>query len=234
MKSLIYATVSRTPIYRQMLCLMVRSLRAAGKYSGDIYIMCNLIDEHLIPIQDLVTFRLVNPQCGVKDERMEGLAYIDPTGYDVILNLDCDIMVLRDIAPVLDCIQELRYFDEPWGYLGKPCTMYTYYFTPEEALRYAWCHTINVGHFAVSGQLMWPLYRAWKRTLLSKTHETIAGSDQAAFNALIRRGLLPSRPFDRGIICNASQTPKEDWRDAAVIHFAGYGNERLEMMRGLQ
>jgi hypothetical protein len=44
MRKLIYATVSRTPVYRQMLCLMVKSLRGRGRYTGDIHIMCNLVD----------------------------------------------------------------------------------------------------------------------------------------------------------------------------------------------
>ncbi len=232
MRSLIYITVSRTPVYREMLCLLVKSLRGAGRYTGEIQVMCNLIDDSLSPIKDLATLRICEMNCGVKDERMEGLSFIDPTAYDVVLNLDCDIVALNPIAPLFDCVSEMRWFDEPWGYLGNIEQMYTYYFPEDERRRYAWCHTVNAGHFCVSADHVRPLYDAWKRTLLSKPHVEVPGSDQAALNALIRRGLIPGRPFDRGVICNATQTPEAAWRDSAIVHFAGYG-PRLERMREL-
>lgn len=232
MRQLIYITVSRTDIYREMCCLCVQSLRAAGRYRGEIQVMCNLIDERLAPIADLARLRICDMNCDVKDERMEGLSFIDGNQYDAVLNLDCDIMALQDIAPLFEGVEGVRWFDEPWGYLGTYEQMYTYYLTEAEMRRYAWCHTINVGHFGVSGTWLSRLYLAWKRMLLSKDH-IMTGVDQAAFNAVLRRGIIPGRPFDRGLICNASKTPEARWRESAIIHFAGYGEQRMAKMRGL-
>ena len=230
MRKLIYATVSRTPVYRQMLCLMVKSLRGRGRYTGDIHIMCNLVDG-LEEIAELVTFLLVNPQCGVKDERMEGLSFIDPSLYDVILNLDCDILAFNDIAPLFEDVDGVRYFDEPWGFINQGEQMYDYYFSPEEKRRYAWAHTINAGHFAVSGRWMIPMYMQWKQTLQSKPHVNIAGSDQAALNAIIRRGLVPAKPWARGLVRNGMKDTRESWMRSCVTHFAGLDSKRLAIMQ---
>ena len=98
--------------------------------------------------------------------------------------------------------------------------------------RYGWCHTINVGHWCVSGNQFRPLYQAWKEVLESRPYG-VDGADQAAFNAVVRRGLVPAKPIDRGLICTALAVPESEWMQHAIIHFAGWLDHRLQKMQEL-
>lgn len=231
MRKLIYICV-RGEEFRRMAVMLVCSLRDVGKYTGDILIVCNSLDPIVRSVDRLAEVRVANLPCHIRDDRMHAMALIDPTRYDQILNLDADILALNDVNPLFQAADELRFYDEWWGYLHQHQQMYTYYMDAEEIRRYGWCHTINVGHWCVSGNQFRPLYQAWKEVLESRPYG-VDGADQAAFNAVVRRGLVPAKPIDRGLICTALAVPESEWMQHAIIHFAGWLDHRLQKMQEL-
>jgi hypothetical protein len=215
-----------------MAAMLICTLRGRGQYAGDILLVCNELDSIVRSVASLATIQVADLKCHIRDDRMHAMRLIDASKYDQILNLDADILCLNPIDPLFQAVDELRYYDEWWGFLRERQQMYTYYMDELEVRRYAWCHTINVGHWCVSGNQFTALYDAWKRTLRSKPYD-VDGADQAAFNTVVRRGFIPAKPFDSGLICTALAVPEPEWKRSVIIHFAGWLDHRLEKMQDL-
>lgn len=235
MRDLIYFFV-RAHEYRLMLVECIKSLRGPGKFTGDILVFT----ESLCPIMSALA------ACGVEVlvadwmrtspimlDRVVAAQHIRfPQRYRTITLLDSDILAFNDIAPLISDENHVRFMEEPWqtyGQLaaGHPTDMYLSAMSADERVRCASKNPINVGHVTWPGHTHRELLAAWLATLAGSPQ--VWGADQASFNAIIRRDLFASRPYEPHDVGNASFIPEQDWNRFSLIHFAGYGNRLAKM-----
>jgi hypothetical protein len=239
MTDLIYFFV-RANDYRQMLVECIKSLRGAGGYRGDILVfaeticplMNGLANSPGVMVQHATWMR----DAPIMLDRITAAQHIPlPQCYRTITLLDSDILAVGDISPLLDDENAVRYMEEPWQIYGElkpghPTDMYLSAMTPAERASVTGLHPINVGHITWPGHLHVGLISAWIATIAATPD--VWGRDQATFNAIIRRGLVYSRPYGVLDVANATMTPEKAWCQYRLVHFAGYGN-RLQKMRAL-
>jgi hypothetical protein len=180
--------------------------------------MCPILNS----LQLMANFMVVHWLGDVRDDRRDALGLIDPAPYDQILNLDCDILAMQDINPLFSARDELVYYEEPWHYIQQnPNDVLTcWLMTPQERLIFGDCHPINAGQFLVSSSQARNLQDIWTR-IQGMTDRY--GIDQCALNTLVRRQLLPARPFHPYEVANAQMIPRVYWGSYRLIHFAGDG-----------
>lgn len=233
MHDLIYFCV-RGAVYREMLIECISTLRGVGAYTGKITVFTPDLCATLRSLRD-VTICVKQWSTPAMLDRVYALLEIPALTYRTVTGLDADILAFHPIADLLGDQDHVRYMEEPWLRIGN-CTHWSMYcgtMTEEEKIRFSGHHTINVGHFTVPGALMTTLAQAW---VLGSATASGFGADQAAFNALIRRGAVPARPYGPRDVVNATMTPREHWREYALAHFAGDGTpeQRLEKMRNVR
>ena len=236
MNDLIYLAV-RGQQYRAMLDCCLGSLRTTGEFRGDIMIFCPDVCPVIQAACDRwdAVHRSIdwhNPQMV---DRVYALRQLEVAVYDTVTCLDVDVVACRPVAPLLADHQHVRYFNEPWqSYRSQPAGMYIDAFTPEECNTFADEHCINVGHITWPSTLHQQLTHAWVQLVEKKDWHTGLswGWDQATFQAVIRRELVPALAYAPMDVCNALKTPRDQWRNYCLVHFAGHG-DRLRNMQEL-
>ena len=228
---LIYFTV-RGDEFKEMAAHCIRSLRSVGGFTGEIQVFTPSLNDHLRDVcheANIIEHKFHNY---IALDRYYAMDFIKSHRYSSILALDADILAMKNVSSLFSDTQEILYMEERWQTIAdipKDKTLYTYGMTIEECERYSSYHTINVGHFTIPGNM---ITRARKilNDLVQSYDEHIYGCDQAAFNIMIRRNLLPSRPYHINDVANATRTKEYDWINYSIIHFAGYPG-RLEKIR---
>jgi hypothetical protein len=162
-------------------------------------------------------------------DRVDVLTLIEMGRYESVTVLDADIVCNKPVHRTLDCGNSILYFPEEWQRLHEwPAgSMYTGRMTDAECTAFAHDYPINAGHFTIPGALLTAFTHEYLRVVEGPL---IWGTDQAALNAIIRRGTFPARPYRKYGICNASQTSEKRWCAFDLVHFAGVTN-RLDFMR---
>jgi hypothetical protein len=232
---------ARSPEHQAMAALCVRSLRGMGAYDGPILLYAHQPGHHLVAVNDLCTlieFPRSDDHLPHTDHYF-ALQEVSTGGYDQIAYLGADILAQAPITELWCADQDLRYFEEPFFTYAteQEHDLYHWYLYRDEILHLADQHTINDDHWTCPAHLLHSLFRTWQTIYTSRPgHGTHYGANQSAFNALIRRGLIPASPYPLqqaqalDLIGFAARVPQVDWRRYPLMHFAGF-TARLEMMR---
>jgi hypothetical protein len=228
---IIYLTV-RGDEFKEMAAHCVRSLRGIGQFDGEILVVTPAMDDHLRGISNIATVLIHSFQTHIMMDRLFAMDLIDASRYRSMLALDADILAMRDVAPLFDSDDEVLYMEEYWQTIAdRPLgdTMYTHGMSRDERQRFSACRPINVGHYTIAGSIFADVRRIY-HNLVDASGELVFGSDQAAFNLMIRRELVCARPYGPFLVANATKVNEKSWPQYSIVHFAGFEN-RLPTIR---
>jgi len=148
---------------------------------------------------------------------------IDHDAYDRIAYLDCDVLAQRDLSPLFEGPEALRYHFEPWPLWT--CQYSNAFLTSEEMREAEATHrrSVNAGAFVVPGRLARHLFARWG-ALMDTTGDDVGTSDnptpdQSALNAMILRGEIPAEPLPHGFVANPDLGMS--YPEARLFHFTG-------------
>jgi hypothetical protein len=222
---LIYMTV-RDPPYRHMLVELVDSLRRVGRYAGEIVVftpdICPVLQQLTEPPHRVRLYTATFREDGMYD-RVLALTHIPGHQYRTVTCLDADILCFRTFAPIIADDAHIRFMEERWQTL-RICgdrSMYGAAMTLAERTAAADCYAINAGHFTIPGSL----FKAFTEVYVPEAMRlTDFGADQAALNAIVRRGIFPVKAWGPLEVGNGSMSPEDTWAEHILIHYAGYGD----------
>jgi len=217
----------------------VTSLRRWGRYAGDMAVVTD--QPEAMPGAVREEARVV----GVDESQMRDPAHgrndyeryligrlcvhrlLDVAAYDRVLYVDCDVLAIRDVAPLLDGLDCFRYSRE---FQPMSAPMYNACLSDAELADARWRRGINSGVFAAPGSHLGECLDRWKALL--DGHPRGHAYDQPALNALVLRGLIRARPlpaFSVGYPVLADFT--EHFRpQTCLLHYCGNTESKFERM----
>ena len=153
---------------------------------------------------------------------------LDVRGYDKVLFLDADCLVLRNIDHLLEGDWDIGWFPEP----GRSVTLPQFhcFLTDAEMKLLKGRQGANSGTLAVRAERYHELMAEWERIDTGQAQRRRECSDQASWNRLLLDTNLRKRRFERGEI----QFPLflhpsyHEWKNAALLHAIG-GTTREKM-----
>jgi hypothetical protein len=202
-------------------------------FGGDVVVFRNTEDA-LFPLgrRGLEEVCVETPDYGGVADRQEAWRYkfrvrehLDVSGYDKVLFLDADCLVLRNIDHLLDGDWDIAWMAEG---PGRPITLPQFhcFLTDEEMRTLGGRPGANSGTLAVRAEIYDEVMAEWERIDLGPTTRTRHCSDQASWNRLLldadQHGWRTKR-FERDEV----QFPLflhpnyHDYKDAAILHGIG-------------
>jgi glycosyltransferase involved in cell wall biosynthesis len=181
----------------------VTSLRRWGRYENEIAVITDREADCLPPaVRREATLacvdesRLRDPAHGRAGmerylmARLRAHHILDLAAYDRVLYVDCDILAVRDVRPLLEGLDCFRYSRE---FQPMSAPMYSGCLTDAELADAAWRRGINSGVFGAPGAYLGECLDRWKALLDERPRAQ--GYDQPALNALVFRELVRARPL---------------------------------------
>lgn len=181
----------------------VTSLRRWGGYAGEVAVITDQAP-HALPasvraeatlvcvdesrLRDPAHARSAHDRYLVARLRVHHL--IDLAAYDRVLYVDCDVLAIRDIGPLLAGLDTFRYSRE---FQPMSAPMYSGCLTDAEMEEARWRRGINSGVFGAPAPYLGECLDRWQALLDTRPHAQ--AYDQAALNALVLRGLIRARPL---------------------------------------
>ena len=221
------ASISRTYL-NGILCILHNSLEPV------FLVNRNEIDEYYVKTPNL------------NDQPLADLAnawkfraghVLDPTGFDVVLFLDADCLVLRNIDHL--------FYEDDWDILYQPesgrpiqSNVFNGYLTDQEMMGLC-CNGRNAGTWAVRSEIYNDVMQTWEDIMNTEPLREWRFQDQTAWNRLLLDAPLKGwsiKPFEAHEIQFPLHLDK-DWlqyKDAAIIHCVGGNNlEKIEFIFGM-
>ncbi len=179
----------------------VTSLRRFGRYEDEILIITDKDPSVFCPevrrdarILFIPEERLWDPSHGRKGydrylaARTRIPHFIDVENYENILYLDCDVLVIKEVAHIFDCGDYFRYSRE---FQPMSAPMFNSCLTEAELMKARWVRGINSGIFCAPGHSFAECMNKWNEEIDSCPGGF--GYDQPALNALVLRARIRSR-----------------------------------------
>lgn len=203
-RDLVYLVVIGTvePRFVQAVELCVTSLRTWGRYSGEVAVVTDhpeampravRAEARMVRVDE----REIRDDAHVRNDyeryfvgRLLVHRVVDVTAYDRVMYIDCDILAIRNVAPLLDGLDCFRYSRE---FQPMSAPMYNECLSDTELAEARWRRGINSGVFAAPGDYLGECLDRWKALL--DTRPQSQSYEQAALNALVLRGLIRARPL---------------------------------------
>ena len=215
--------------HREMAKILVSSLLRTY-FTGEILVVHNG-DGPLFRVEQKGVKEVVVTMPAAEGYALKYLArdLIEPSRYDWVCFLDCDMIALRNVDHLFDPGEKVDILWQPEP-SGMATIGYNAYFQPEEYGR-LWRQGANSGSFAVRGEHYRKVMRQWQEIDITDPVSTKATYDQPAWNRLLFDTTLRRRPFERDEI----QFPilfhhrYLEWRSAALLHANGVRDNKLKL-----
>jgi glycosyltransferase involved in cell wall biosynthesis len=217
----------------------VTSLRRWGRYSGDVAVVTDRpeampdvvrAEARVVRVEES---QMRDPAHGRNDYeryligRLRVHRLLDVAAYNRVLYVDCDVLAIRDVAPLLDGLDCFRYSRE---FQPMSAPMYNACLSDAELAEARWRRGINSGVFAAPGSQLGECLDRWKELL--DAHPRGHAYDQPALNALVLRGLIRARPlpaFSVGYPVLADFS--EHFRpQTCLLHYCGNTERKFQRM----
>lgn len=152
---------------------------------------------------------------------------LDVAAHDRVLYVDCDVLAIRDVMPLLEGLDAFRYSRE---FQPMAAPMYNACLTDAELEEARWRRGINSGVYAAPGPYLGECLDRWKALLDS--HPRGKGYDQPALNALVLRGLIRARPLPAlsvgyPVLPDFAEHFREQTR---LLHYCGTADRKFAQM----
>ncbi len=237
-RTLIYLLSFGSRLYADMTALCIRSLRTAGRYTGDIAVLTD--GSFVARGADVSAIRVGAPRGGVAIKCAKSLAplWLDPGGHDRVAVMDTDMIAVADVAPLLagDDDRVRGMVEEPFNTMLAPsCGGALLALHERAAASTRW--GINTGFLCTSGRAFATAMARWRLAVGAQYELVNEWADQPYFNALVLRGEVEFEALPRGWI---DMPPMYRWfrgdyvphPDTRILHLCGHDkHEGLAQMR---
>ena len=225
--------------HRNLARMLVSSLLRT-RFPGDIVVFHNSPRPlFLVAREGVREVRLANPDGSLSDHdfmtfahshKYTAAAQIDPTGYEKVIFIDCDAVVLRGLAGLLRGPWEIAVLSEPGSRIQDGA--YGGYLSPAEHKTMK-RRGINSGTWAVSAARFHEFLRRWGKIAKRSPNGVAVFREQAAFNRVILDWAGPIREWSRDEValpfCNRWSAGYRAYTGAAIVHAAGANNLDLKL-----
>lgn len=195
----VYTITGKDIHYKNMCKNSIETLLKYGNYNGDIVI---LTDKHH-DWRDFNYPKLLINRC--LDESKHAVIhrcfipdYINLDNYTHLFYVDSDILFMNDVSLLFNDNESIIYVEETHRYIDDGFNKFnTQFMTEQEKQQWKYKNVINAGQIVVPRKLYKQFFKVWQEIL--GTHNCF-GPDQAAFNLLIRKNLIPCTLLDKSLI----------------------------------
>lgn len=217
--------------HRNLAKLLVSSLLRT-RFSGDILVFHNArAPLFMVPREGVREMSLEMPELLEKDGDFAGFAqsckhrvgrHLDASGYEKVMFIDSDSVVLRNIDHLLAGSWELAVFAEPHSRI-QHCS-YGGYLTPAEWQNFT-SEGFNSGTWAVAAARAGELLQRWEEVQSRPASQPGCFPEQSAFNRVALDWAAVRVDWPRSEIalplCNADRATYRGYTQAAIVHAAG-------------
>jgi hypothetical protein len=229
-RTLIYLLSFGPRVYAEMTALCIRSLRGAGRYTGDIAV---LTDGSFVPRDRgdagvrAIDVGAVGDPFAIKCLKTAAALWLDPRDYDRAVVMDTDMIAVGDVAPLLagddDRVRGME--EEPFNtMLAESCGGGLLALDERAAASRRW--GINTGFLCTSGRAFAAMLARWRHAIGAQRELANYWADQPYFNRLVLRGELDFVAYPRGWI---DMPPMYRWfrgdyaahPDTRILHLCG-------------
>jgi hypothetical protein len=165
LRTLIYTASLGAPVYRRMTELCIHSLREVGCYGGRILVFTNNGYRPRGPGIEVIRVPPVIGRTRMQEFKVAAAPQIASDEYDRILWIDCDILAVDRIAPLLgEGEEEVRgALEEPFTRMSDPACGDC--LTPDEKLQASGRWGINAGLLSFPGPRYQEYARLWREEM---------------------------------------------------------------------
>lgn len=198
-RTLVYLTCLSNPIYAEAAQLCIDSLRNHGRYRGDIAVLTDGTFPEGTPGATTVRVPPAGDPLEMRLTRLRVAEILDVSAYDRVLHTDCDVIAIRDVAPLFEFCRGMSAADErPFNRLRAPSVGACLSRWERILFRFRW--GVNAGIFCVEAPLL-PQYLAfWRDEVLRNREKLTRWIDQPPLNALIARRKIAFTAYPPGWI----------------------------------
>jgi hypothetical protein len=236
--TLIYFLCFGSRVYAEMTALCIRSLRSAGRYTGDIVVLTDgSFTSHAAGVR-AIAVGAIDDVVAIKLFKSTAPLWHDPTGYARVAVMDIDMLAVADVAPLFegDDDRVRGMVEEPFNtMLADPCGGALVRLDERAEASRRW--GINTGFLCTSGRAFATTMAAWRVAVGEQRELANYWADQPYFNLLVLRGAIAFDAFPRGWI---DMPPMYRWfrgdyvahPDTRLLHLCGHDkHECLAQMR---
>jgi len=228
------------PRFVQAVEWCVTSLRRWGRYEAELAVITDQPAETLSAAVRAEAMPVSVDESRLRDPGHARSAYdrylmarlrahhlIDLAAYDRVMYVDCDVLAIGDVRPLLDGLDVFRYSRE---FQSMSAPMYSGCLSDAELEEARWRRGINSGVFAAPGPYLGECLDRWKALLDTRPHAQ--GYDQPALNALVLRGAIRARPLPAFSVAYPVLADfREHFRpQTCLLHYCGNPEKKFRRM----
>ncbi|MGQ0613731.1 MAG: hypothetical protein ACT4PV_08345 [Planctomycetaceae bacterium] len=199
MRTLVYLVCVGEAVYGEMARVCVDSLRAAGRYGGDLVVLTDGAFEGGAGAQT-VRVSATGDATGSRRLKLAAWRHIDASAYDRVLFLDLDVVAVGDLAPLFAfepsavCAGDEYPFNRLWRpSVGSALRWW-------ERLLHGIAWGVNAGAVCFPAGVLRSCLERWEREMERCLPRMGRWIDQPALNACIVRREFPFVPYPRSWI----------------------------------
>ncbi len=199
MRALVYLVCVGDPAYGEMARLCIDSLRAAGRFTGDVVVLTDGMFQGGAGAE-AVRVGAAGNALASRRLKLGAWRHLDASAYDRILFLDCDIVAVGDVAPLFAfepaavCAGD----EYPFNRMRSASVGGALRWWERLLHRRAW--GVNAGAICFPASAFRSSLERWEREMERCLPRMGRLIDQPPLNALIVRRRLPFVPYPRGWI----------------------------------